>query len=458
MAQVCRLGLLLVLLLPAVGASMPGTVIRLNKAMLSYVSRAGKDPLQQALQVPVPYFLEQRGEGLQPTRIQILDVHVPRLYLNFIDGLGVRLRAAANFTVKVFRAPEPLELVLPVVLLADAPVTQGSIGTPVVSISACLLLFNKAIVFDDTHSTPPELLVLVQQHIRAVLRNKACLSISNLVQGLNVHLGTLIGLKPLGPESQIRYFMINAPNITKDYISLDVNAVLFLLSKPIPMPVNATRFTLPEHVGTSGAMVTLGLSQDVFDSALLLLQKAGTLNLDVTGQLKSKDNLLNTSMLGQHIPEVALQFPEPMPVVLKARLRSTPEVMIHTNNATLQLQPYIEVLAVASNSAFQSLFSINVTVNLSLQLSVSRVKLQGTTSVLGDIQLTVASSNVGSIEMPKLRALINIVFKKPLLNHLNALLRVGVTLPNVVNLNYVTPEVFIHEGYVVVSSELSYQS
>lgn len=49
--------------------------------------------------------------------------------------------------------------------------------------------------------------------------------------------------------------------------------------------MNATPFTLPEHVGTSGAMATLGLSQDVFDSALLLMQKAGTLNLDVTGQL-----------------------------------------------------------------------------------------------------------------------------------------------------------------------------
>lgn len=36
MAQACRLGLLLALLLPVVGASMPSTVVRLNKAMLSY--------------------------------------------------------------------------------------------------------------------------------------------------------------------------------------------------------------------------------------------------------------------------------------------------------------------------------------------------------------------------------------------------------------------------------------
>lgn len=39
MALACRLGLLLSLLLLAVGASLPGTVVRLNKAALSYGKR-----------------------------------------------------------------------------------------------------------------------------------------------------------------------------------------------------------------------------------------------------------------------------------------------------------------------------------------------------------------------------------------------------------------------------------
>ena len=48
------------------------------------------------------------------------------------------------------RVPEPLKLVLPVVLLADAQVAQGSIRTPVVSISACFALFNSAAVLDGS--------------------------------------------------------------------------------------------------------------------------------------------------------------------------------------------------------------------------------------------------------------------------------------------------------------------
>ncbi|XP_025732058.1 BPI fold-containing family B member 2 [Callorhinus ursinus] len=457
MARACGLGLLLALLLPVVGTSLPGTVVRLNEAVLSYVSEIGKAPLQQALQVTVPYFLDWNGEVRQPTRIQISNVHVPQFNLKFIANLGIRMLVAANFTFKVFRVPEPLELTLPVVLLADANVAQGSIRTPVVSISACFPLFNNAAVLEGSASVAPGLLVPVQKHIKAVLRNKLCLSISNLVQGLNVHLGTLIGLNPVGPESQIRYSMINVPSITKDYISLDISAVLFLLGKPIVLPVEASHFVLPAHVGAEGAMATVGLSQDLFDSALLLLQKAGALNLDITGHLKSEDNLLNTSMLGQLIPEVARQFPKPMPVALKVRLGATPVATLHTNNATIQLQPFVEVQAVASNSAFQSLFSFDVVVNLNLQLSMSKVKLQGTTSVLGDIQLTVASSNVGFINANQVRPLMDTLFQKPLLDHLDALLGMGIALPSVVNLHYVNPEVFVYEGYVVISSGLSYQ-
>ncbi|XP_032318002.1 BPI fold-containing family B member 2 [Camelus ferus] len=456
MAWARGLGLLLVLL-PVVGASKPGIVVRLNKEVLSYVAEVGKVPLQQALQVPIPHFLDRSGQVIQPTRIQILNVHMPYLQLKFIAGFGIRLSAATNFTFKIFRVPEPLHLMLPVVLLADTLVAQGSIGTPVVSISACYSLFNKAVVFDGYNSTAPALLAPLQKHIKAVLGNKLCLRISNLVQGLNVHLGTLIGLSPVGPESQVRYTMINAPNVTKDYISFDINAVLFLLGKPIILPMDATPFVLPSHVGTSGVMATVGLSQDLFDSAILLLQKAGALNMDITGQLKLSNNPLNTSTLGQVIPEVARQFPEPRPLALKVRLDAIPVVTLHTNNATLRIQPFVEVLAPDSDSAFQSLFSLDVVVNLSLQLYVSEVRLQGTTSVLGNVQVTVASSNVGFIEMEQVQSLMGNVFQRPLLDHLNALLSIGVALPSVTNLRYIAPEVFVYEGYIVVSGGLLYQ-
>ncbi|XP_040837184.1 BPI fold-containing family B member 2 [Ochotona curzoniae] len=450
---------LLLLVFPTISNARPDTVVRINQAALRYVSDIGKAPLQQALQIMVPplFDLDKDSEVLQVTRIQILSVHVPSLHLQFIPEFGVHLSAAANFTFKVFRVTEPLELTLPVVLQAEAHVTQDSIGTPVVSISACSSLFGTATVPDGKDSPHPTLLARVQTHIQTTMGSKLCLSVSGLVQEFNVHLGTLIGLTPVGPESQIRYSMVSTPTISSDSISLDIDATLFLLGKPIVLPANAIPFVLPWHAGAKDAMATVGLSQHLFDSALLLLQKAGALNLDVTGQLNSADNPLNTSELGQLFPEVARQFPEPMPVVLKVRLGATPVATLHTNNATLRLQPLVEVLAMASNSAFQSLFSLDVVVNLNLQLSVSKTKLQGTTSVLGDIQLAVVSSNVGLIDPAQVHLLMGTVFEKPLLDHLNALLGLGIALPGVVNLCYSDPEVFVQEGYVVISSRLRYQ-
>ena len=58
--------------------------------------------------------------------------------------------------------------------------------------------------------------------------------------------------------------------------------------------------------------------------------------------------------------QVARWFPKPMPVALKVQLGATPVVTLHTHNATLQLQPFVEVRAVASNSAFRSLFSFDM--------------------------------------------------------------------------------------------------
>lgn len=55
------------------------------------------------------------------------------------------------------RVPEALELVLPVVLLADARVAPDSIRTPVVSISTCSSFFNNAIVLDGNHRWVPGL-------------------------------------------------------------------------------------------------------------------------------------------------------------------------------------------------------------------------------------------------------------------------------------------------------------
>lgn len=60
------------------------------------------------------------------------------------------------------------------------------------------------------------------------------------------------------------------------------------------------------------------------------------------------------------MPQVARQFPEPRPVVFKVQLGATPVAILHTNNSTLKLQPFVEVFAASPNSALHFLFSMDV--------------------------------------------------------------------------------------------------
>lgn len=60
------------------------------------------------------------------------------------------------------------------------------------------------------------------------------------------------------------------------------------------------------------------------------------------------------------MPQVARQFPEPVPVVLKVELGATPVATLRTGNSTLQLRPFVEVLAASPHSALLFLFSLDV--------------------------------------------------------------------------------------------------
>lgn len=80
-----------------------------------------------------------------------------------------------------------------------------------------------------------------------------------------------------------------------------IQAILFLLGKPILLPLHgAHHFVLPWPLGDESAMATLGLSQHLFDCALLMLQKAGSLNLDITGKLVRAGSV--TQVLWQGAP------------------------------------------------------------------------------------------------------------------------------------------------------------
>uniref|UniRef100_F6T1T6 BPI fold containing family B member 2 n=1 Tax=Monodelphis domestica TaxID=13616 RepID=F6T1T6_MONDO len=456
MFLVCALLFLLGMWVPFSEASTPRTEVRINQAALDYVAQVGLNSFQDALKMQLTDFLYYQRGHLQRIPVFMLENDISHLSLKLIPNYGIHLSTSGHVGMTFFLERNLQKLRVGITTEADIVISQAAIGTLVLGISLCNTTIEEVnLTYSEDGSK--EIWNSIHGYIKAILPHKPCSKLSFLVEGLNVYMGTLIGLRTIGPESQISYSLTHPPTITKDYISLAIKATFVLLGKPIVFPPPPSSFSLPQQVGSSTAMINFGLSQGLFDSIHFLMQKSGSINLDITGQLNSKNNQLTTSVLGNLIPEVLRQFPNSMPLVLKARVNAEPIVTIHNNQTSLWIQYLLDVLAVSSNSAFKSLFSLDMAVDLALNIFMSGGKLQANASLQKDIEFNVTSSNVGVLDLLGVKPLLRSAVKEPLTEHLNALFGLGVTLPSIAKANFISPQVFVYEGYIVVSCGLHFQ-
>ncbi|XP_074067994.1 BPI fold-containing family B member 2 isoform X2 [Macrotis lagotis] len=453
MLRVYTLLILLGMFVPFCDSRKPKAMVRINQKALDSVGDEGRKALKAALKTELPDFVDPQESESQYTPNAILDSDVSDFSLKFIPDYGIRLSAAGYVMLKIANHQK---IKVSVNITGDISVTQASIGSPFLGVSLCKTTTGEITVAYGEDRLK-ELWKPLQKYIEITLPEKICLRLSSMIERLNIFMGTLLGLHPLGPETQISYSLTQLPTFTKDYMSLIVNTTLYLLGKPIVLPPHEYSLTLAQEVGSKNAMVSFVISEDLLDSIFFLMQKSGSVNLDITGQLNSKDNQLTTSVLGKLIPEVLRQFPKSMPIVVKARINASPISMIHKNGTSILFSYLLEVLVVSSNSAFKSLFSLDMNVELNLNIILSGVKLQANASLLKDINLKVTSSNVGAFDLSKVKPLITSVVKKPLLDHLNALFDLGAILPTIAQVGYIKPQVSTYEGYFVLSCELHFQ-
>ncbi|XP_068963331.1 BPI fold-containing family B member 2 [Petaurus breviceps papuanus] len=451
------LGFLLGISVPFCEAYSPWLEARINKAALDYVTELARTSYQNALKIQLPDLFDPKGNTLNRIPVFILDSYISHFDLKFIPNYGINLSAAGQVNMTFIIAQELQKLGVGINITADVIITQSTTGSPLVGISLC-----KSRIGAFTHiygeDKLKEVFAPIDEYIRILLPDKLCSKLTYLTEGLNVFLGTMTGIQPLGPESQISYSLAQKPTVTKEYISLKFKMAFYLLGKKIVLPQLANSSSLPQQVGSRDAMVNFVFTTEVLDSIYFLMQKSGSINLDFTGQLNSKNNQLITSVLGNLIPEIHSQFPNSMPVSMKARINTSPISLIHSNQTSLFLHYLVEALAISSNSDFKFLFSLDMAVELNLNITMSGEKLKATVSFLKDIDLEVNYSNVGTFDLSTVKPLLVSVVKKPLKDHLNALFGLGAALPTISKVSYITPEVFMYEGSIVVSCGLHIQN
>nr|XP_008119318.1 PREDICTED: BPI fold-containing family B member 2 [Anolis carolinensis] len=323
MFKLCTLGLLLGLLIPSQG-TVPGTVVRVNQEALEYVCQQGKPSLLR---------------GLEVIKIQ-----------NFV-GRGQLLGSLLNVVGLI----APLELKLGSSISLDIRVGRTPGGFPVLSITACKsLLGDVQIVLGGNNLLG--FLKPIQDHIRAALVDQMCLSVSNVVLGLNAKLGTLVGVNSINPMSRFQYSMLDTPEITSNYIDLDLNAAFALMGRPFDIPSGPeVPFSLPPpRKDDHDSMVNMGISEPLIGQMFATLMKSGVLNFNMRNPSNLKGYLLTTSMLEPAIPSIRQRFPKEVALGLNVVLGKFPVISFKQGAALLRVSLSVQVVVDTARSKSQA--------------------------------------------------------------------------------------------------------
>ncbi|KAL8179884.1 UNVERIFIED_CONTAM: hypothetical protein K2H54_073889 [Gekko kuhli] len=324
MFKLCTLGIVLCLLAPSRGTTC-GTVVRVNQEALEYVCQEGRPFLLQGLMaMQLPAFKPQGfliGGLLNMVGIKILNVELPHLSVKLVPGTGVQVSFSSRFHIR----GNIMEFKVGSSILLDVRVMRSSPGYPILSITACKsILGDVQILVGGTNLLG--FLQPLQNHIRAVLMDKMCLSVSNVVLRLNAKMGTMIDRNTINHWSRLQYSMLEEPKITSEHIELNLKAAFELMGKPMEYSGPAPSFSLPpQETVSDDSMVNMGLSNDMFEHFFLTLEKSGAFNLNIGGQ------------------SLAQQYPKDVAVVLSLVLAKHPVVTFKEGGATLTISPAIEI-------------------------------------------------------------------------------------------------------------------
>ncbi|XP_048354939.1 BPI fold-containing family B member 2 [Sphaerodactylus townsendi] len=455
MFKLCTLGIILCVLAPSHETS-PGTVVRVNQEALEYVSQQGRPFLLKGLlAIQIPAFKPKGlifGSLLNIVGIHIKEVQLPHISVKLIPKTGVQI----SFSSKLHIKGNICEWKLGSSITLDVRVSRSPHGCPVLSITACKSMLADFQVLLGGHN----LLGFVrpmQDFFRAMLVDKMCLSVSSVILDLNVKLGTIAGMKPITPMSHLQYSMMDEPEITSEYIDLDMDTAFELMGKPLEDSSPVPPFSLPPQVtAADDSMVNMGLSNYMFEHFFQTLEQSGAFNMHLAGKPGSGDFYLSTSQLHSAIPSLAERYPNDVAIALNVVLARVPLVTLKEGLAMVTISPSIQLAVASSASSSETLCTLGCELTLALKLDVTPTSIEIAVALRGEIGLEVVSSSVRDVQVGRLRGIIVSMIEKTFLAHINTVLSAGVSLPKMANLQYVEGDIEIHEGYAQVNCDLEY--
>ncbi|NXQ62963.1 TENP protein, partial [Anthoscopus minutus] len=278
---------------------------------------------------------------------------------------------------------------------------------------------------------------------------KICLEVSRLLLFPNERLMSLAAPFPITPSCQVQYLPLAAPMYSEQGIIISLQTTFQVAGTVIPLPVSPVPFSMPEPVSSSSSHLILAFSEHFYTSLFSALEKSGALNVSLLSSL-------TTATLSERITQMGSLFQEDLPVVLRAVTRSSPHVVLEEDKAIVEL--FLTAQIGAGSSLFQSFLSVNVDVTARLHLSVADTRMIISVAAIEDIELSLATSDVGPILAALLEELFLPTIREEVPAQINEVLRQGVFLPHIASFTYTNVNITIHKDYVLIPCNLQLEA
>ncbi|XP_039720252.1 bactericidal permeability-increasing protein [Pteropus medius] len=294
----------------------------------------------------------------------------------------------------------------------------------------------------------------IESSLRDTMNSKICEVVTSSVSSkLEPYFQTLTMTAKIDNVAGIDYSLLSPPTVTAETLDVQLKGEIFSLAHRSPPPFAPPALAFPtDH----DLMVYLGISDYFFNTAGLVYQQSGVLNLTLKDDMIPKESefRLTTKFFGTLIPQVATMFPD-MKVQLLLWVSSPPRLTI--SPAGLALTPVLETqaFAVLPNSSLAPLFLLDMSTNISVEVGTRSNRLVGELS-LDKLLLELKHSDIGPFSVELLQTIMNYMVPTAVLPKINERLQKGIPLPLPGQMQLFNLELQSHQDFLLFGADVHY--
>eukprot|EP00118_Oscarella_pearsei_P000198 m.4415 g.4415 ORF g.4415 m.4415 type:complete len:501 (+) comp10700_c0_seq1:23-1525(+) len=457
----------------------PGFRTEILEKGLDYVRQIGIPILINQLQgVSIP---NQSGSASTPvgsidyslSNIKGSGLSIPTSSLTIVAGTGLQVSASgaamhvtANWHYRESSWPHISDSgscdvsVSSVSLNVVVTVGAASAGYPTISTKSCSFdIGHMDITFHGGASWLYNLFSdSISDALKGSIQGTVCsAAVSAINDQGNKALATVPVVEKLSSDSEINFALLQSPVFTSSYLQMLHKGEFFYTPHQSEAPF------VPDPLPTSGAsssMMTVWLTDYLFNTAGYVYQEAGVLQGNITQKMipSGAPLSLNTSSFKLIIPALYEKYPNKAMQIL---VSATSAPYVNTTTSYINLTAPCEVVAYVftDEKTLVDVFTLGVTMHATVHVYLRQngskeIVCANATYLRSDISLI--KSNIGTFKVIGLEFAVNALCELGLIPFLNQYGAVGFPIPVVDGITFVDPKLDLGNGYIQVSTDLKY--